>query len=120
MFKYNHIKSSVPFYQQVIFASDECVTFLCLSMPILTFLPPLFPLPTVQRPVIVTPLSQLVRDPYVLVTAGAVMVSTSTLAVLEPCLPIWLTDNLHLQVSTFLPLLMLKHELCMCIPSLLK
>lgn len=52
----------------------------------------------VQRPVMVTPLSQLVRDPYVVVTAGAVMVATSTLAVLEPCLPIWLTDNLHLQV----------------------
>lgn len=51
-----------------------------------------------QRTVLVTPLGQLVRDPYVVVTAGAVMVSTSTLAVLEPCLPIWLTDTLHLQV----------------------
>lgn len=45
-----------------------------------------------------TPLSHLVRDPYIVVTAGAVMVATSTLAVLEPCLPIWLIDNLHLQV----------------------
>ncbi|XP_050697230.1 synaptic vesicular amine transporter-like [Eriocheir sinensis] len=55
------------------------------------------PRSTPERPVMVTPLSQLVRDPYVVVTAGAVMVATSTLAVLEPCLPIWLTDNLHLQ-----------------------
>lgn len=54
-----------------------------------------------QRTVIVTPMNQLVRDPYVVVTAGAVMVATSTLAVLEPCLPIWLTDNLHLQVSVY-------------------
>ncbi|KAK4302182.1 hypothetical protein Pmani_025716 [Petrolisthes manimaculis] len=54
-----------------------------------------------------TPLSQLVRDPYILVTAGAIMVSTSTLAVLEPCLPIWLTSTLHPQKwqlgTAFLP-----------------
>ncbi|XP_063889103.1 synaptic vesicular amine transporter-like isoform X1 [Scylla paramamosain] len=50
-----------------------------------------------ERMVTVTPLSQLVQDPYIVVTAGAVMVATSTLAVLEPCLPIWLIDNLHLQ-----------------------
>lgn len=71
-----------------------------------------------QRTVLVTPLGQLVRDPYVVVTAGAVMVSTSTLAVLEPCLPIWLTDNLHLQVlystrgtTSFLPPLPLSSDL---------
>nr|XP_053640678.1 synaptic vesicular amine transporter-like [Cherax quadricarinatus] len=44
-----------------------------------------------------TPLVNLVRDPYILVTAGAIMVSTSAMAVLEPCLPIWLTDTLHPQ-----------------------
>lgn len=54
-----------------------------------------------QRSVLVTPLGHLVRDPYVVVTAGAVMVATSTLAVLEPCLPIWLTDNLHLPVCLY-------------------
>ncbi|MPC26276.1 Synaptic vesicular amine transporter [Portunus trituberculatus] len=51
-----------------------------------------------ERMVTATPLNQLVRDPYIVVTAGAVMVATSTLAVLEPCLPIWLIDNLHLQI----------------------
>ena len=57
-------------------------------------------IPAIQYTVKITPLSQLVRDPYIVVTAGAVMVATSTLAVLEPCLPIWLIDNLHLQVLT--------------------
>ncbi|XP_068204363.1 synaptic vesicular amine transporter-like [Palaemon carinicauda] len=55
------------------------------------------PRPSPERLIVATPLSGLIRDPYILVTAGAVMVSTSAMAVLEPCLPIWLTDTLHPQ-----------------------
>ncbi|XP_045595413.1 synaptic vesicular amine transporter [Procambarus clarkii] len=55
------------------------------------------PRPTSESVVISTPLLGLVKDPYILVTAGAIMVSTTAMAVLEPCLPIWLTDTLHPQ-----------------------
>ncbi|XP_069978327.1 synaptic vesicular amine transporter-like [Penaeus vannamei] len=53
------------------------------------------PRPVPERLVAATPMKQLLRDPYILVTAGAIMVATSAMAVLEPCLPIWLTDTLH-------------------------
>ncbi|CAN7937653.1 unnamed protein product, partial [Ixodes hexagonus] len=36
----------------------------------------------------------LLADPYVLLVTGAVGVSTSAIAILEPCLPIWLMDAL--------------------------
>ncbi|XP_042236801.1 synaptic vesicular amine transporter-like [Homarus americanus] len=55
------------------------------------------PRPVPERVVVTTSLLGLVKDPYILVTAGAVMFSTSAMAVLEPCLPIWLTDTLHPQ-----------------------
>lgn len=62
---------------------------------------------TPKRLVETTPLSQLIRDPYILVTSGAVMVATATIAVLEPCLPIWLLNTLHAQTwqlgTVFLP-----------------
>ncbi|XP_063609348.1 synaptic vesicular amine transporter-like [Penaeus indicus] len=53
------------------------------------------PRPVPERLVAATPMKQLLRDPYIVVTAGAIMVATSAMAVLEPCLPIWLTDTLH-------------------------
>ncbi|XP_042871828.1 synaptic vesicular amine transporter-like [Penaeus japonicus] len=53
------------------------------------------PRPVPDRLIAATPMKQLLRDPYILVTAGAIMVATSAMAVLEPCLPIWLTDTLH-------------------------
>ncbi|KAF4529701.1 hypothetical protein B566_EDAN016652 [Ephemera danica] len=39
-------------------------------------------------------------DRYVLVTAGAILVSTLAMAVLEPCLPLWLMETLHPQVPS--------------------
>ncbi|XP_064107309.1 synaptic vesicular amine transporter-like [Macrobrachium nipponense] len=55
------------------------------------------PRPSPERLIVATPLSGLIRDPFILITAGAVMVSTLAMAMLEPCLPIWLTDTLHPQ-----------------------
>ena len=34
----------------------------------------------------------------ILVVSGAIWVSTSAMALLEPCLPIWLMDNVHPEV----------------------
>ncbi|CAN8015235.1 unnamed protein product [Ixodes persulcatus] len=36
----------------------------------------------------------LLMDPYVLIVTGTIGVSTSAIAILEPCLPIWLMDAL--------------------------
>ena len=38
----------------------------------------------------------------ILVVSGAIWVSTSAMALLEPCLPIWLMDNVHPEVYLFL------------------
>ncbi|XP_022251729.1 synaptic vesicular amine transporter-like isoform X2 [Limulus polyphemus] len=43
-----------------------------------------------------SPLKLLVADPYILIACGAVWVSTSAMAVLEPCLPVWLMDTMEL------------------------
>ena len=37
----------------------------------------------------------------ILVVSGAIWVSTSAMALLEPCLPIWLMDNVHPEVITY-------------------
>ncbi|GAB6031559.1 hypothetical protein CHUAL_009324 [Chamberlinius hualienensis] len=42
----------------------------------------------------VTSSKNILKDPDVLIITGSVWVSTSALAVLEPCLPIWLMDNI--------------------------
>ncbi|KAK7862270.1 hypothetical protein R5R35_006641 [Gryllus longicercus] len=39
----------------------------------------------------------LLTDGRVLITAGAILVSTSAMAILEPCLPIWLMDTIKPQ-----------------------
>nr|CAD7415793.1 unnamed protein product [Timema poppensis] len=39
----------------------------------------------------------LLSDGVIVVTAGAIWLSTSSMAILEPCLPIWLMDNLKPQ-----------------------
>ncbi|XP_064630887.1 synaptic vesicular amine transporter-like [Lineus longissimus] len=39
----------------------------------------------------------LLRDPYILVAAGALMFPEMAMAMLEPTLPIWLADNMHLE-----------------------
>ncbi|XP_033757412.1 synaptic vesicular amine transporter-like [Pecten maximus] len=44
-----------------------------------------------------TPLHRLVRDPYILVAAGAVMLTTTAMATLEPTVPIWIIDKMHAQ-----------------------
>ncbi|XP_076317026.1 synaptic vesicular amine transporter-like isoform X2 [Tachypleus tridentatus] len=43
-----------------------------------------------------SPLKLLVTDPNILIACGAVWVSTSVMAVLEPCLPVWLMDTMEL------------------------
>ncbi|XP_021355601.1 synaptic vesicular amine transporter-like [Mizuhopecten yessoensis] len=44
-----------------------------------------------------TPLHRLLRDPYILVAAGAVMLTTTAMATLEPTVPIWIIDTMHAQ-----------------------
>ena len=41
----------------------------------------------------------LLANPYVLVVTGAVWFSTTAMALLEPCLPIWLMDTIKPTVS---------------------
>ena len=47
------------------------------------------------------------KDINILIVSGAILVSTTAMALLEPCLPIWLMDNIHpekWQIGTvFLP-----------------
>ncbi|KAK7466743.1 hypothetical protein BaRGS_00037152 [Batillaria attramentaria] len=44
-----------------------------------------------------TPLHVLLRDPYILVASGAVMLTTMSMAVLEPTLPLWVMSTMHVQ-----------------------
>ncbi|KAJ0169786.1 hypothetical protein K1T71_014392 [Dendrolimus kikuchii] len=40
-------------------------------------------------------LKELISDPYILVTAGAIMVANIGIAMLESCLPIWMADTME-------------------------
>lgn len=42
----------------------------------------------------------LIEDGFILTILGAVFISSSTVAILEPCLPYWLIENFSLEVST--------------------
>ncbi|XP_038077966.1 synaptic vesicular amine transporter-like [Patiria miniata] len=42
-----------------------------------------------------TPLYKLVLDPYILGAAGALMIASGVVALLEPTLPIWMRHNIH-------------------------
>ena len=44
----------------------------------------------------------ILKDPKVLLVTGAVWASTSAMALLEPCLPIWLMDTIHPEVRLVL------------------
>ena len=41
----------------------------------------------------------LLKDPYILIATGSVWFSTSSMALLEPCLPLWLMKTIHPEVS---------------------
>ena len=41
---------------------------------------------------------KLFKNPKILVATGAICISTSAMALLEPCLPIWLMDTIHPEV----------------------
>lgn len=42
---------------------------------------------------------QLLSDPFVIIIAGAIWCSTSPMAILEPCLPIWLRTHIKPKVN---------------------
>ncbi|KAK7109835.1 synaptic vesicular amine transporter-like [Littorina saxatilis] len=44
-----------------------------------------------------TPLHILLRDPYILVASGAVMLTTMSMAVLEPTVPLWVMKTMHVE-----------------------
>ncbi|XP_022687925.1 synaptic vesicular amine transporter-like isoform X2 [Varroa jacobsoni] len=52
-------------------------------------------------------LSELLRDPYIVIAAGAITFANLGIAVLEPSLPLWLMDTMHTpkwqQGAVFLP-----------------
>ena len=41
----------------------------------------------------------LLKDPYIIIATGSVWFSTSSMALLEPCLPLWLLKTIHPEVS---------------------
>ena len=41
---------------------------------------------------------KIFKNPKILVATGAICISTSAMALLEPCLPIWLMDTIHPEV----------------------
>lgn len=41
------------------------------------------------------PLKTLVRDPYILVAAGAITFANMGIAMMEPSLPIWMINTMH-------------------------
>ncbi|RXG60485.1 Vesicular acetylcholine transporter [Armadillidium vulgare] len=44
-----------------------------------------------------TPIFRLFMDPYILVCAGALMMSNVSLAFLEPTISVWMMDNMHVK-----------------------
>ena len=44
---------------------------------------------------------RLLRDPPIAIVVGSVWVSTTAMAMLEPCLPIWLMQTMHPHVRLF-------------------
>ena len=40
----------------------------------------------------------LLKDPYIIIATGSVWFSTSSMALLEPCLPLWLLKTIHPEV----------------------
>ncbi|XP_041369710.1 synaptic vesicular amine transporter-like [Gigantopelta aegis] len=42
-----------------------------------------------------TPLHVLLRDPYILVVSGCIMLTTLAMSVLEPTVPLWILENMH-------------------------
>nr|CAD7576524.1 unnamed protein product [Timema californicum] len=51
----------------------------------------------IWQPSLKISVTTLLSDGVIVVTAGAIWLSTSSMAILEPCLPIWLMDNLKPQ-----------------------
>ena len=49
---------------------------------------------------------KLFKNPKILVATGAICISTSAMALLEPCLPIWLMDTIHPEVNSTLKFLL--------------
>ena len=43
----------------------------------------------------------LMKDPYVVIATGSVWFSTSSMALLEPCLPLWLLETIHPKVINY-------------------
>jgi len=52
-----------------------------------------------QRLLVSTSWHRLLSDGHIVLIAGAIWLSTSTMAILEPCLPIWLMDNIKPRVN---------------------
>lgn len=53
----------------------------------------------------------LLKHPSVAVIVGSVFFSTGTMAILEPCLPVWLMDTIKPQVSMQSHLSLLRYVL---------
>nr|XP_042905860.1 synaptic vesicular amine transporter-like [Parasteatoda tepidariorum] len=69
------------------------VSFLLLLNSVLLFVV-LHPRVEPDRLLVGSNILRLVSDPYILFASGAICVSTFSIAVLEPCLPIWLMESM--------------------------
>ncbi|XP_039277544.1 synaptic vesicular amine transporter-like [Nilaparvata lugens] len=49
----------------------------------------------IDQPVVETTWSHLLADGYVALTAGSILISSSAMAILEPCLPVWLMNSIR-------------------------
>lgn len=93
---YQFVGKSAPFLILAILAlGDGCLQLVMMQ-------------PSVTRSEAEAPsLKALVRDPYILIAAGAITFANMGIAMLEPSLPIWMMDNMDAnqwqQGVTFLP-----------------
>ncbi|XP_069139284.1 synaptic vesicular amine transporter-like [Argopecten irradians] len=86
-FLYSYSSKYTPFVTIATFVALDMVLQIMIVRPTLNQ----------KLPVLGTPLHRLLRDPYILVAAGAVMLTTTAMATLEPTVPLWIIDTMHAQ-----------------------
>ncbi|KAK2176876.1 hypothetical protein NP493_634g00014 [Ridgeia piscesae] len=82
---YEFVGKTIPFLVIASVATIECVLHLWAFRPS----------PCKQDVLPSTPLLKLLRDPYVIIASGALLLPEMAIALLEPTLPLWLIENMH-------------------------
>ncbi|XP_074644038.1 synaptic vesicular amine transporter-like [Tubulanus polymorphus] len=84
---YAFVGKMVPFLITAVIVAFTGVLILIIYKPTLNLEPR----------IVGTPLHVILRDPYILLVAGLLMIPEMAIAILEPTLPIWLADYLHVE-----------------------